>query len=120
VEWLDTRLGIERKSLSSPDAKQTFLDQSERVSVRLRTVVIGRGLYRPGWQWSEHVRPLADKDSAEHIGYVISGRMAVRASDGTEAEVAPGDAFIVGPGHDAWVLGNEPCIAIDFAATRQG
>jgi cupin domain len=112
--------GVERKSLSSPDARRTFLDQSERVAVRLGAVVIGRGVYRSGWRWSEHVRPLSDSDSGEHIGYVISGRMAVRAKDGTEVEIGPGDAFIVGPGHDAWVLGDEPCVAVDFAATGFG
>jgi quercetin dioxygenase-like cupin family protein len=67
-----------------------------------------------------HVRPLVAEDASEHIGYVISGRMTVRAQDGTEAEIGPGDAFIVGPGQDAWGLGDEPCIAIEFAAPRLG
>ncbi len=101
-------------SLESPDASWTFLDKSERVAVELGPVVIGRGVYRPGWRWSEHVRPLAGKDSEEHIGYVLSGRMAVRANDGTQVELRPGDAFIVAPGGDAWVLGDEPCVALDF------
>jgi quercetin dioxygenase-like cupin family protein len=117
---MDEWLSVERKNLGSPDATRTFLDQSERVAVRLRAVIIGRGVYRPGWRWSEHVRPLSDEDSAEHIGYVISGRMAIHAKDGTEVEIGPGDAFIVGPGADAWVLGDEPCIAMDFAATGLG
>jgi Cupin domain len=61
--------------------------------------------------------PCRGKESEEHIGYVISGRMAVRAKDGAEVEVGPGEAFIAAPGHDAWVLGEEPCVALDFIAT---
>jgi quercetin dioxygenase-like cupin family protein len=52
--------------------------------------------------------------ASEHVGYVISGRMRVRARDGTELEVGPGEAFIAAPGHDAWVVGDEPCVALDF------
>jgi quercetin dioxygenase-like cupin family protein len=108
---------VEAKSLDSPDAALAFLDKSERVAVQLRRAEIGRGVYRPGWRWSEHVQPLFGSESEEHIGYVISGRMAVRAKDGTEVEVGPGEAFIAAPGHDAWVLGDEPCVALDFIAT---
>ena len=111
---------VEAKSLDSPDAAWVFLDKSERVAVQLRTAAIGRGVYRPGWRWSEHVQPLSGRESAEHIGYVISGRMAVRAKDGREVEVGPGEAFIAAPGSDAWVLGGEPCVALDFIATAEG
>ncbi len=111
---------VETKSLDSPDAAWVFLDMSERVAVRLRTAAIGRGVYRPGWRWSEHVQPLSGRDSDEHIGYVISGRMAVRAKDGREVEVGPGEAFIAAPGSDAWVVGEEPCVALDFIATTEG
>jgi uncharacterized cupin superfamily protein len=105
---------VEAKNLGSPDASWTFLDESERSAVHLGRITIGRGVYRPGWRWSEHAQPLSGKNSAEHVGYVISGRIAVRAHDGTEVELGPGDAFVVGPGHDAWVVGNEPCVAMDF------
>jgi mannose-6-phosphate isomerase-like protein (cupin superfamily) len=108
---------VEAKSLDSPDAAWAFLDMSERVAVQLRTAATGRGVYRPGWRWSEHARPVSGRESEEHIGYVISGRMAVRAKDGTEVEVGPGEAFIAAPGHDAWVVGEEPCVALDFIAT---
>jgi len=102
------------KQLASPDASWTFLDGSERIAVEIGPVAIGRGVYRPGWRWSEHVQPLTGKESQEHVGYVLSGRMTVRAQDGTEAEVGPGDAFVAAAGHDAWVLGEEPCVALDF------
>jgi hypothetical protein len=92
----------------------TFLDGSTRSAVILDSVVIGKGIYRPGWKWSEHVGKLTGKPSQVHIGYVISGHFIIRAPDGTEAKVGPGDAFEMGPNHDAWVLGDEPCVALDF------
>lgn len=106
--------GIVAKNVAPPDAAWTFIDESERVAVHLGDIAIGRGVYRPGWRWSQHVQPLSKKESAEHVGYVISGRMRVRAKDGTEVDVGPGDAFIAAAGSDAWVLGNEPCVALDF------
>jgi quercetin dioxygenase-like cupin family protein len=108
---------VEAKSLDSPDAGWAFLDGSERVAVQLRIAEIGRGVYQPGWRWSEHAQPFSGSESEEHVGYVISGRMAVCAKDGTEVEVGPGEAFVAAPGHDAWVVGDEPCIALDFIGT---
>jgi quercetin dioxygenase-like cupin family protein len=109
---------VAAKSLNAPDAAWTFLDESERGAVQLGDVAIGRGVYQPGWRWSEHVRPLFGKDSDEHVGYVISGRLRVRSKEGIEVEVGPGGAFIAGPGHDAWVVGADPCIALDFVPAR--
>jgi mannose-6-phosphate isomerase-like protein (cupin superfamily) len=104
------------KSLQTPDGSRVFLDDSHRDLITLATAVVGRGVYRPGWRWSTHVRPLAGRESEAHVGYVISGRMIVRGADGVEVEVGPGDAFEAPPGHDAWVLGEEPCVALDFAS----
>jgi quercetin dioxygenase-like cupin family protein len=115
---METPVGVDVKNLASPDATWTFLDESERSAVQFERVAIGRGVYRPGWRWSEHVRPLSGKQSEEHIGYVISGRMGVHTKEGSEVEVGPGDAFVVAAGHDAWVVGNEPCVALDFIPTR--
>ena len=56
------------------------------------------------------------KDSAAHVGYVLSGQLATRSSDGEEITVRPGEAFELGPGHDAWVVGNETCVALGFEA----
>ena len=106
--------GVEAKSLESPDRAWTFLDQSDRAAVHLGRVAIGRGTYQPGWRWSQHVQPLTGNESQEHVGYVVSGRLRVRARDGTEVEIGPGEAFSAAPGHDAWVVGDEPCVALDF------
>jgi ketosteroid isomerase-like protein len=74
-----------------------------------------QGTFEPGWRWSKDVKPIAGTDScqAHHLGYVISGRMHIITADGTEFDIAPGDAFDLQPGHDAWTVGDEPCVMID-------
>ena len=94
---MSSSASVEVKNLASPNASWVFLDGSERVAVVLSSCAIGRGIYLPGWRWSEHARPLSEADSAEHIGYVISGRLAVRSRDRLEVEVGPGEAFLVAP-----------------------
>ncbi len=92
----------------------TFLDGSKRVAVVLETVAIGKGRYLPGWRWSKHVGAMTGKKAEAHVGYVISGRMKIKEPSGKESMVGPGDAFEIRPGHDAWVVGDQPCIALDF------
>ena len=102
------------KNLDSAEKSRTFLDGSKRTVVVLNSVAIGRGKYLPGWRWSKHARPQTGKDSESHIGYILSGQMVVKGADGKEVTVGPGDAFEVQPGHDGWVVGDEPCVALDF------
>jgi hypothetical protein len=94
--------------------KWRFLDGSRRGSVELESAAIGWGEYLPGWRWSEHVGKQTGKPSMEHIGYVVSGQMRIKSADGLETVVCAGEAFEVGAGHDAWVLGDAPCVALDF------
>ena len=86
------------------------------VIVDLEGVTVGRGELQPGWRWSKDVRPIAGTASCEaaHTGYVLSGRMHVVTDDGAEGEAGPGDAFVIAPGHDAWIVGPEPCVFVDF------
>jgi class 3 adenylate cyclase len=79
-------------------------------------VTFGRETLRPGWCWSKHVRPLADSERCEfhHVGYQLSGRWVVEDRDGVRLEIGPGDVFDTPPGHDSWVVGDEPCVTIDF------
>lgn len=84
--------------------------------VTLGGVTLGRASYEPGWVWSEHVgkaigEPLCQ---VEHVGLVLSGRCAVKMEDESEFELAPGDLFHVAPGHDSWVVGDEPYVSLHF------
>jgi len=76
-----------------------------------------RGVFEPGWRWSTDVAPLAGTATCQtrHLGYVLSGRMHVKLEDGREAEISAGDLFDLPAGHDAWVVGSEPCIMIDHS-----
>jgi len=105
------------KSLDAPEETRSAAGKGQVELVRLDGVVVGRATFAPGWRWSEHVKPNAGTElcQATHTGYVVSGRQAVRMADGSEVELGPGDAFIVGAGHDAWVVGDEPCVTIDFS-----
>lgn len=107
-------MDILAKNLESGDKSWTFFDGSKRTAVILDSVVIGHGEYLPGWKWSLHVGQQTGKKSAAHIGYVIRGHMAVCGADGQKIIIGPGEAFEVGPGHDAWVVGDESCMALDF------
>ncbi len=110
---------MEVKSLNNPDEVRTPPKTKIEV-VKVGDTTVMRATFEPGWKWSECVKPIAGTEScqAPHINYVISGRMKVVMDDGTEMEMGPGDAADIPPGHDAWVLGNEPCVAIDFAAGK--
>ncbi len=106
-----------KQSFSAPSETRPFMDGKGRLDlVTLDGALVGRGTFEPGWRWSEHVKPIAGTDScqAAHMGYCVSGRMRLRMDDGQEAEVGPGDFMIAPPGHDAWTVGDEPCVLIDW------
>jgi quercetin dioxygenase-like cupin family protein len=108
---------LQKKSLDQPDETRPFKAKGKVQIVKLGSVNVGRGTFESGWRWSEHVKPIAGTESCEsaHTGYCISGRMTVRMDDGTEDSVGPGDAFTIAPGHDAWTVGNESCVLLDFS-----
>jgi len=106
--------GIVKGTPRNKDSAREFIDGSTRSYAALRTAAIGFGTYQPGWRWSLHARPQTGKDSENHIGYIISGRMMVKDTSGNKAEIEPGCAFEIEPGSDAWVIGDEPCVALDF------
>jgi redox-sensitive bicupin YhaK (pirin superfamily) len=110
----DPQPGIVKGNPGSAGNTRVFVDGSTRSQTALRTAVIGMGRYKPGWRWSLHAGPQTGKESDNHIGYVISGRMMVRDAAGNEAEIEPGYAFEIAAGSDAWVVGEEACIALDF------
>ena len=105
---------MKKENLNSSKLAWTFLDGSTRTAVILESIAIGKGKYLPGWQWSKHAGTIIGKQSEAHIGYIVSGKMTIKSTDGIKINVGPGDAFEIGPGHDAWVDGDQTCIAMDF------
>ena len=106
-----------KKSLDAPEEVRTFQDGTGQLElVDLANGGVGRATFQPGWQWSKHVKPIAGTDSCQsaHLGYYVSGRMKVVMDDGQEEEFGPGDYAVIPPGHDAWIVGDEPCVVIDW------
>ena len=114
-----TAAKILAKSFNSPDEVRAF-EKGMIEIVKLGNVVIGRTTLEPGWIWEKCVKPIVKTDSCQalHTTYIISGRMKVRMDDGTEVEGGPGDTAVIPPGHNAWVVGDEPCISIDFTGMK--
>ena len=105
------------KSLRSPDERRDFKAHGHVDVVSFSDdVTIGRAEFEPGWKWSTSVQPLAKTASCEapHFQYHVSGRLKVRMDDGTEFECRPGDVSLLPSGHDAWTLGDEPAVVVDF------
>ncbi len=105
----------ESRSFSKPDEVRTIpRGKIELIDIGGRT--IGRATVEPGWRWSTSVKPMVKTDSCQgaHFQYVVSGTMMVEMEDGTRIECRAGDVAFIPPGHDAWVVGNEPVVAVDF------
>ena len=106
---------MEAKSLNSPDEVRTF-EKGKLELISIGGATIGRGVFEPGWKWSKHVKPIAKTESCEapHFQYHVQGILHVVMDDGTERDLKAGDVSLVPSGHDAWVVGNEPVVVVDF------
>jgi mannose-6-phosphate isomerase-like protein (cupin superfamily) len=106
---------LEVKDFSNPDEVRTF-DKGKLELIKVGGALIGRATLQPGWKWSESVKPIAKTESCEapHFQYHASGTIRIKMDDGTERDVKAGEVSLVPTGHDAWVLGNEPVVLIDF------
>jgi hypothetical protein len=107
--------GVEAHDFDSPDETRTP-DKTRIELVRMPGATAARFTFEPGWRWSECIKPVAGTDScqARHVGVVQAGRLAVRHDDGTEVELTPGRPYVIEPGHDAWVVGDEPFVGFEF------
>jgi hypothetical protein len=106
---------VELKSLGTPDEVREFpLGRLELINIGGAT--IGRGVFEPGWRWATSVQPLAKTASCEapHFQYHVSGVLRVQMDDGTEFDCHPGDVSLLPSGHDAWVVGDQPVVVVDF------
>lgn len=106
---------IEVRNIDDPTDTRSF-DKGRVDVVEIGGVVFSRAAFEPGWRWSESVKPLAQTESCQfhHRTFVHSGRLHVRLDDGSEADLGPGDVVVIPAGHDAWVVGDEPCVSFDF------
>ncbi len=110
---------LRRKRFDRPDEIRR-VEKAHIELVELGELTIGRAIFEPGWRWSEHVKPIVGTESCQvhHLGYVVSGHLHIEMTDGASMDVMGGDAFEIPAGHDAWVIGDEPWISVDWAGRR--
>ncbi len=107
--------GIAGGSFEKPDETRTFSHGKVDV-ITLNGHTVGRAEFEPGWKWSECVKPIAGTDSCQalHVGFSLAGRMHIVHNDGTESDAEAGDVYVIEPGHDAWVVGDETFVGLEF------
>jgi quercetin dioxygenase-like cupin family protein len=105
----------EHKHLNQPDETRKF-EKGRLDLVTLEGGTIGRLTLEPGWRWADHVKPLAGTELCEapHFQYQVAGRLRIRMHDGAEFESGPGDVTSLPSGHDAWVVGDQPAVLVDW------
>jgi hypothetical protein len=110
-----SQTNAEVKSFNKPDEVRTF-PKGKLELITIGGATIGRATFEPGWKWSTSVQPLVNTKSCEapHFQYHISGTIMVVMDDGAQFECKPGDVSLLPMGHDAWVVGNEPVVVVDF------
>jgi mannose-6-phosphate isomerase-like protein (cupin superfamily) len=103
------------KQFEHPDEERMF-EKGKFEVIHVGGMAIGRATYQPGWRWSEHVGKAAGAKSCmvEHVGMVVSGRATAAMDDGRLVEMKAGDIFYIAPGHDSWVVGEEPYVSLHF------
>jgi hypothetical protein len=108
------------KQFETPDEVISF-EKGRFEKISLGGMTIGRAVYEPGWKWSTHIglKSGAKLCQVEHVGLVVSGRATAAMEDGTIIEMRPGDLFYIPPGHDSWVVGNEPYVSLHFLGAEK-
>ncbi len=106
---------MEVKNFDTPDEVRKF-DKGKLELMKIGGAVVGRAIFQPGWKWSKSVKPIAKTESCEapHFQYHVSGTIRIKMDDGTEVDIKPGGVSFVPTGHDAWVVGDEPVVIVDF------
>jgi hypothetical protein len=106
---------MEIHNMDKPNETRPFQGHGHVDVVTIEDFTLGRGTFEPGWRWSNDVKPIAQTDSCKtrHTGICVAGHMTVRSDSGEELMVGPGDVFVLEPGHDAWTVGDEPCVMYD-------
>jgi hypothetical protein len=104
----------EHKSFKAPEETREFPNGRAEI-LQIGGGEVGRLTFAPGWRWSNDVQPIAGTDSCQtrHTGICIAGQMTIRAADGSEVTIGPGDVCVIEPGHDAWTVGDQACVLYD-------
>jgi hypothetical protein len=107
--------GVEVRGFDAPDESRTP-DKSKIDIVRMDTASAARFTLEPGWSWADCIKPIVGTDSCQlrHVGVAVSGAMHIAHEDGTEQEIGPGNAYVIEPGHNAWVVGDENFVGFEF------
>ena len=107
--------GMHNRAFDSPDETRTP-DKTQVDVVKMGGATAARFTFQPGWRWSECIKPVVGTDSCQvrHVGLIQAGTLHVKHEDGTEGDVGPGEAYVVEPGHDAWVVGDDAVVAFEF------
>jgi Cupin domain len=108
------------RNLEQPDDTMRFPNGHEQL-VKVHGTPVGLATFEPGWRWTNDLRPMMGPDSCpvRHVGYVQSGRLHVRMNDGSTLDLEPGEVFEIPPGHDAWVMGDDPCRLLDWGGKQR-
>jgi hypothetical protein len=103
------------KNFENPDEVRKF-EKGYVELVNIGGATVGRAVFEPGWRWAKSVKPIVNTHSCEaaHFQYHVAGILRVKMDDGTEFDCKPGDVSMIPPGHDAWVVGNETVVIVDF------
>jgi hypothetical protein len=107
--------GIQARDFNSPDETRSP-EKTQIAIVKMGDTTVARFTFQPGWRWSECIKPVAGTDScqARHVGLVDAGRLHITHEDGTEAEIGEGETYVIEPGHDAWVVGDDAFVGYEF------
>src|SRR4051812_3003882 len=107
--------GVQTLGFDSPDETRTP-EKTRMDVVRVGPTTAARLTFEPGWKWSKCIKPVAGTESCQvrHVGIAGSGRLTVRHEDGSEEDIAAGSAYVIEPGHDAWVVGDEAFVGFEF------
>jgi quercetin dioxygenase-like cupin family protein len=120
MDWEEIMYEVILKRFENPDEVRTF-EKGKFELVEVGGMTIGRATYQPGWKWSLHVGKAAGAKSCmvEHVGLVVSGCATAAMDDGRVIEMKAGDLFYIAPGHDSWVVGDEPYVSLHFLGAEK-
>jgi mannose-6-phosphate isomerase-like protein (cupin superfamily) len=106
---------LEKRTFNAPDERRA-LPNTTMETVRFGDRMVARITYQPGWRWTNDIKPTAGTERCQvnHFMYVLSGRTHVAMADGREMDIGPGDVATIPAGHEAWVVGDESCVLLDF------